>query len=136
MLLLISLVLNFFLASQVRTSHALGCDNKLHMQEDIAQAAKLIIQSTTQHHPLLSLDNALEAQYKLDNVLRQYKGVVYAERDLKLPPGELDKLQRQIRRQVEDVQSFILEEILRRQPRLSSDLQRLAGLEPARSSAR
>ena len=128
LLLVLSFVVIIFLLFQIQDTSNRSRDVKIKDQEKITKAARLIVQSATQSHPLFAHDHAMEAKIIIDEVIHSNGGISMAEKYLKLPKGKLDTLRSQINDQYQDTQSFLMEEIIKKIPKLETELNEDAGL--------
>jgi hypothetical protein len=101
---------------------------KITHQDQVARAARLLVQSATQTHPLLALDHVLEAKYIVDRVISTYGSVTSAERLLKLKHYSVTELHDQIVQQAINVQDHIMTHIINENPKMRLDINQLAGL--------
>ncbi len=88
-----------FLMFQVNDNSNKCREAKISDQDRLARASKLLVQSTTQDHPLLSFEAAIEAKLLMEEVLSRHGGITTAERNLKLPRGRLESLRSKIHEQ-------------------------------------
>ena len=137
LLLVLCFVVIIFLLFQIQDTSNRTRDVKIKDQENITKAARLLVQSSTQYHPLFAHDHAIEAKFIIDQVIYSNGGISMAEKFLKLPKGKLDLLRTQINDQYQDTQSYIVEEIIKKNPSLETELNEAAGLKrPKRSKRR
>lgn len=129
-LVVIEALVVVFLFCQCQENHSQHTNDKIQEQEEIGKIAKLVIQSTTQNHPLIAFQHAFEAKIRLRKILKRNKGVTRTEKELQLPKGDLEKLQHQVEAQLQLLQQFIVEQILKRQPKYKHRLDEMAGLRP------
>jgi hypothetical protein len=122
------IVVIIFLMFQINDNANKCKESKVSQQERVTRAAKLIVQSSTQNHPLMSHEHALEAKVIIDDVISQNGGVISTEKALKLDKGRIENLRTQIYQQYQDVQTFIMEKIIEKQPDLDLDINEEAGL--------
>lgn len=92
----ILVIVIIFLMFQVNDNSAKCKEAKVGDQDRLARASKLLVQSTTQDHPLLSFESAIEAKIIIEEVLSRHGGIGSAERNLKLPKGRLESLRTKI----------------------------------------
>lgn len=92
----ILVIVIIFLMFQVNDNSAKCKEAKIGDQDRLARASKLLVQSTTQDHPLLSFESAIEAKIIIEEVLSRHGGIGSAERNLKLPKGRLESLRTKI----------------------------------------
>jgi hypothetical protein len=131
-----SVIVILFMGFQLNETCNRGNDVRLREQDEIKRAAKLIIQSATQNHPLFKHDHALEAKFLFDQVIASNRGIVMAEKNLKLPKGDLDQLRTTIYEQVEKVQAYMMDEIIDQYPQFDTEANETAGLQVTRSRPR
>lgn len=92
----ILVIVIIFLMFQVNDNSTKCREAKISDQDRLARASKLLVQSTTQDHPLLSFESAIEAKIIVEEILSRHGGIGSAERNLKLPKGRLDSLRTKI----------------------------------------
>ncbi len=86
-----------FLAFQVNENSTRCRDMKLADQDRFAQAAKLLVQSTSQQNEFLSTEAIIQSKYMIDDLLFRYGNSTHsAERALKIPSGKLQSLRSKI----------------------------------------
>jgi len=105
-------------------------------QDNLTKAARLILQSATNNHPLFSHENAQEAKYIIDQVIHAHGGISLAEKDLKLPKGRLEHLKNQIYNQFSDKQADMMDRIIGVHKELDIDLNEDAGLKKRKKKSR
>lgn len=88
-----------FLMFQVNDNSNKCRESKISDQDRLARASKLLVQSTTQEHPLLSFEAAIEAKLLIEEILLRHGGMVSAEKNLKLPRGRTESLRTKIHEQ-------------------------------------
>ena len=104
-------------------------DGRVSDQETVTQAARLIVQSATQEHPLLAYEHALQAKLLLDGVLARHGGPTQAAQHLSMEFSRVTALKDQIRQQYETVQSALMYQLMTQDPRLDlRELNEDAGL--------
>jgi len=72
---------------------------RLSQQDKVSKASRLLVQSTTQNHPQLAHEHAIEAKIIIDDIIAHHGGVTMSEKNLKLPKGRLENLRTQIYQQ-------------------------------------
>lgn len=92
----ILVIVIIFLMFQINDNSLRCREAKINDQERISKASKLLVQSTTQDHPLLSFEAAIEAKLIIEDVLLKHGGISTAEKTLKLPKGRLETLRGKI----------------------------------------
>lgn len=92
----ILVIVIIFLMFQVNDNSTKCKEAKVVDQDRLSRASKLLVQSTTQDHPLLSFEAAIEAKLIIEEVLSRHGGISTAERNLKLPKGRLESLRTKI----------------------------------------
>lgn len=92
----ILVIVIIFLMFQINDNSLKCREAKISDQERISKASKLLVQSTTQDHPLLSFEAAIEAKLIIEDVLLKHGGISTAEKTLKLPKGRLETLRGKI----------------------------------------
>lgn len=85
-----------FLMFQINDNSSKCREAKISDQERISKASRLLVQSTTQEHPVLSFEAAIEAKLIIEDVLSKHGGISSAEKSLKLPKGRLETLRTKI----------------------------------------
>lgn len=128
LVIVVELICIIFLVFQVQDNSNKCRDSRQRHQDRVMKAARLIVQSATQSHPLFAHDHAIEAKIIIDDIINSSGGVVIAEKDLKLTKGKLESLRTQIYDQYQDVQSFIMDKIIEHNPKLDTDMNEVAGL--------
>lgn len=93
------IIIIIFLMFQVNDNSNKCRETKLGDQDRLARASKLLVQSTTQDHPLLSFEAVIEAKHIMEDVVARHGGLTTAERNLKLPKGRLESLRTKIHEQ-------------------------------------
>jgi hypothetical protein len=97
-------------------------------QTELTLAARLVVQSATQTHPLLSYQHAYEAKFILDRLMTTYDGPARLAKAVHLTEKQVHVLVAQVAEQNETVQSFIMEKIFEVSPELNVDINFTAGL--------
>lgn len=128
LLIVLELVIIIFLIFQVQDNAGKYKDTRLKEQDRITKAARLIVQSVTQSHPLFAHDHSIEAKLIVDDIITTHGGVVLAEKNLKLTKGKLESLRIQIYEQYHEVQTYLMEKIIEKHPKFDSELNEVAGL--------
>jgi len=95
----ILVIVIIFLMFQVNDNSTKCKESKTSDQDRLSRASKLLVQSTTQDHPLLSFEAAIEAKIIIEEILSRHGGISSAERNLKLPKGRLEGLRGKIHEQ-------------------------------------
>lgn len=136
LLFFVLVLMNIFLMFQVHDHHTRGRDLRTKDQETVQLAARLLVQSATQEHPLLAHEHAVEAKMLIKQVVDAHGGVLQTERDLKLPKGRLENLRAQVLDRHRDMQDILMSRIVEQAPELDFEANVDAGLRyPARSDA-
>lgn len=112
------IVIIIFMAFQINDNSTKCVQLRTSQQDKVAKAAKLLIQSVTQSHPLFCLDNAVEAKILVDDVTSELGGVAAAERILKLPKGRLQSLRDQVYKNHESIQDNVMQKVIKQYPDL------------------
>lgn len=112
LIFMIMIVIIVFLAFQVNENAGRCRENHVSNQDRITLAGRLLLQSATQQHPLFAHEHAQEAKFIVDDILQTYGSVSQAEKQLKLPRGELERLKTTIYDQFSDKQAFMNERII------------------------
>lgn len=105
-------------------------------QDSLTKAARLILQSATNNHPLFAHEHAQEAKYIIDQVIQAHGGISLAEKDLKLPKGRLEHLKTQIYNQFSDKQAEMMDRIIGVHKELDVDMNEDAGLKKRKKKSR
>lgn len=116
LIFVILIVVIIFLMFQINNNSQRCQQNKVLYQDKITQAARLIVQSATQDHPLFSHEHALQAKLIIDDLVDQFGTVSNTERELNLKKGRLHSLRHQINDQVQEIQSLIMSRIIEKMP--------------------
>lgn len=124
----IFIIVIIFMMFQIQDNSNRCKDSRLKHQDMVTRAARLLVQSATQMHPMLANEHAIEAKIIIDQVIDDHGGVTVAEKDLKLPKGRLESLRAQIMDRYRDVQDFLMERVIQVQPELDVDINEDAGL--------
>lgn len=95
----ILVIVIIFLMFQVNDNSTKCREAKTSDQDRLSRASKLLVQSTTQDHPLLSFESAVEARLIMEEILSRHGGLSMSERSLKLPKGRLESLRTKIHEQ-------------------------------------
>jgi hypothetical protein len=132
LVLVVQTIIIISLLFQIRSTACKYSDNLLREQDQVTKAARLIVQSATQSHPLFAHDHAIEAKIIIDEIINSNNGVVAAENNLKLTFGKLETLRSQIYEQYKDVQSYIMEHVIDKDARFDTELNEAAGLQRSR----
>jgi hypothetical protein len=132
LIFLVLTVIIIFLVFQINDNSNRCREVRTSQQERVTKAARLIVQATTQEHPLFSYDHALEAKILLDEVIANNGGVLMSEKNLKLEKGRLESLRKQIYQQYQDNQNVMMDKIIERRPELDVDINEDAGLRKKR----
>lgn len=127
--LCISLVVILILGFQVKNQCHENRDIKRKDQEDLTKSARLLVQSSTQHHPLFALLHAFESKYILDDMITRYGGINAVEKTLKLRSGRIQHLKSKIDLQNEMMYSYIMEKIIQFYPNLDVTVNDMAKLQ-------
>lgn len=128
MIFVLQLVVILFLMFQVQSMTNFNRDWRSSEQDNIAKAARLVVKSATQNHKLFSHEHAIEAKIIVNEIIHRHGGVTAAEKNLKLPKGKLESLKNHINIQLQDVQSYLMEEIIKSNPVFDTDLNEMANL--------
>ncbi len=96
-------------SNHFRASRTLG-------QEQIEQAARQLVMSTSQSHPLFCFEHALNAKWQIDDAIRRNGGLAMAGKNLKLPKGRVENLRTAIHANFSDMQQYLMDELLARYP--------------------
>lgn len=124
-------VIIVFLAFQVNENSVRCLESRLSDQDEVTRAARLILQSSTQGHPLFAHEHAVESKNIVDRIVQRHGGVAAAEKNLNLPSGKLQALQVQIYQQHQDIQAYLMEHIIKELPDLNLAVNEEAHLRPA-----
>jgi len=128
MYFILSIIVIIFLMFQINENFNNGRDCRMKDQEQVTKAAKLLVQSATQSHVLFAYEHSLESKFILDNIINQQGGVVLAEKNLKLPKGDLDKLKTNVSKQHQKMQDYLMTEIIKVFPQFETEINDQAGL--------
>jgi hypothetical protein len=128
LLIVVELIVIIFLIFQVQDNSNKCKDVRLKEQDRVTKAARLIVQSATQSHPLFAHDHSIEAKLIVDDIINSNGGVVMAEKNLKLAKGKLEILRSQIYEQYQDVQTYLMDKIIEKNPKFDTELNDTAGL--------
>lgn len=134
--IVLQIVVILFLVFQIQDTTWKCKDERQRDQERVTKAARLIVQSATQSHPLFAHDHATEAKFLLDEIIESHGGVVMTEKVLKLSSGKLETLRNQIYDQHQEVQAFLMDKIIEKHPKFDTELNDAAGLRHRRKSTR
>lgn len=126
---LLSVVVIIFLAFQIQANYNSTLEVHSLGQKEMMEAARCVVKSATQTHPLLGYEDALRAQFLFEMVTNQFGGVLATERILATPKGELHKTKEQIELQLRTVQDYLMERFIAISPNLDIDLNKAAGME-------
>lgn len=116
------------LAVQVQENNSRCVVIKHRDQEKITHAARLIVQSITQSNPLFAMEYCSQSKFIIDEIIDRHNGTALAEKNLNLPNTYLEKLRIKIYSQFENVQSFIMNDIVAYNPSFENELNTVAGL--------
>lgn len=116
LIFVILVVIIIFLMFQINNNSYRCQQNKVLYQDKITLAARLVVQSATQDHPLFSHEHALQAKLIIDDLVEKFGSVSSAEMELNLKKDRLKNLRAQINDQVQEVQSFIMTRIIDKMP--------------------
>lgn len=130
------IIVIIFLMFQINDNSNRCSESKTAQQERLTKAARLIVQSSTQQHPLFAHEHALEAKILIDDIVNQNGGIILAERHLKIPRGRLDNLRQQVYQQYQDIQTLVMDKIIEKHPELNLDINEEAGLRKKRKRKR
>ena len=136
LLIVVELVVIIFLIFQVQDNNNKHKDNRMKDQDRITKAARLIVQSATQSHPLFAHVHAMEAKIILDDIIDSHGGLVLSEKNLKFPKGKLEALRVQIYEHYNEVQSYLMEQIIEKHPKFDLEINDAAGLRNRKKSSR
>jgi hypothetical protein len=128
LIFVILIVVIIFLVFQVYENSNRCKETRVSQQDRMTKAARLMVQSATQNHPLFAFTHALEAKITIDEVINSHGGIILAERNLKLPKGRLEKLRHQIYQQYTDIETDVMEKVIERYPDLDVPENEDAGL--------
>jgi hypothetical protein len=136
LIFLIMSIIIIVLGFQVNDNINKSKDVKIKLQDKVTEAARLILQSSTQNHPLFALEFAMKAKIYINEVVESQGSVYNAEKVLKYNRGRLDNLKNQIESQYETLENLIMEEVISRYPQLETDINESAGLRKLRKRAK
>ena len=128
LLFVILIIVIIFLMFQIQDNSNKCKESRVSQQDRVTKAARLLVQSATQNHPLFAHEHALEAKILIDEVIQSHGGTLLAERNLKLNKGRLEHLRQQIYQQYSDIQTNVMERIIERHPELDLPENEDAGL--------
>lgn len=126
---LISVSVMWFLILQVQSNHTIQVENYVASQRMIEEAAKSVISSSTQLHPLYRAEEIFRARTLFATVIFQHGGnVAVVERKLGIPKNELIDLRDKIEERYEQTVEFLMERFIAVQPELNTELNERAKL--------
>jgi len=128
LIFVILVVIIIFLVFQIHDNSNRCKEGRVSQQDRVTKAARLLVQSATQNHPLFAHEHALEAKIIIDEVIQEHGGVILAERNLKLNKGRLENLRHQIYQQYTDIQTDVMDRIIEKYPELDVPENEDAGL--------
>ena len=111
----------------IRDYKSRNSDRAVDHQASVGKAARLLVQSATQTHPILALDHAMEARFIMDRVVNQYGSTKQAEEALKLEKYSLSDLHNQIKQQSVNVQDYVMAHVIRDNSSLNLKINPMAG---------
>lgn len=89
----VAIVLMYF---QLQEKHRTVASQHVQHQEDLMTAAKCLIKSVTQVHPVLKLEEAFQARFLLQNLATYYGGAHMVEKTLRLETNAFTDLFAQV----------------------------------------
>ena len=132
----LSILVIVALSFQINDTYMRQRETRVKDQEDFVEANKLIIQSSTQQHPLFRYEFASKAKIYLDRIIYNNGGILNTEKNLGLAKGELDKIKAKIHGQHELLVENLMTKIIEVQPEFDQELNESAGLVRKRPKSR
>ena len=126
--LVVGVMVIVLLVMQLQEDSNRGKDVNCRNQDRVTKASRLLIASAGQAHPLLSLEEALEAKFHITELIDTYGSMMHVEQVLKLPSGRIDALRTEILQHLQLVESEINEKVIRLNPSFNVTVNDLAGL--------
>ena len=96
----IQLLVVVLLTLHIRDVGAQVIDERVRDQLVLSRVSRLVVQSSTQLHPLRSYDDALHASILLDDLVARHGGCLRAGRHLRLDPAKIARVQEKAREQM------------------------------------
>ena len=128
-------IIIIFLVFQVYDNSNKCKDVRIAQQDQMKDAARLIVQSATQNHPLFAYNYAIQSKLKIDNIIDAHGGISTAERNLKIPKGRLENLRKEVYERYQDIEALMMEGILKKYPELDLEINDEAGLRKKHKSS-
>jgi hypothetical protein len=112
LIMVVQLIIIIFLIFQAHDSAYKYVELRERNHDKMAKAARLLIQSATQTHPLIAYNHAIRGKFLLDDIVYTFGSVRMAEQQLKIPTHKLQKLVTQMDKQFHDLQDFMMHQII------------------------
>ena len=122
------LIIIIFQWCQIQNNVLLNRNWRLSDRVVIERIAKLVIQSSTNHHPIFALSNIVEARVLLNELLRIHGSIERLELVLALPPNKVAALREIMSDQETVINQFIMDKMIETNPNLPTNIDTLAGL--------
>ena len=114
---------------QIQNNVLLNRNWRLSDRVVIERIAKLVIQSSTNHHPIFALSNIVEARVLLNELLRIHGSIERLEIVLGLPTNKVAALREIMSDQETVINQFIMTKMTETNPDLPTNIDNLAGLQ-------
>jgi len=114
---------------QIQNNVLLNRNWRLSDRVVIERIAKLVIQSSTNHHPIFALSNIVEARVLLNELLRIHGSIERLEIVLGLPTNKVAALREIMSDQETVINQFIMSKMTETNPDLPTNIDNLAGLQ-------
>lgn len=125
-LLITSLIVNVVLFAEARNQKEHKIAQAQSDQEQVTRAARLVIQSTTQEHPLFQLEHIQQAKLIIEQLQHKYGSIQEAQDVLGVP--ELERLVGTVQVQYRDTMKECTQRLITHEPQFNFGLNREAGL--------
>lgn len=117
-----------FLSFQVQ-NHQGECREQLKSDQDrLTRVARLLIQSSTQQHPLFALEHILEAKITLSELITYYGSIPALEEKL-MKKHQIQSLKIEVDTRYKDVVDFMMTQVVQQRPDLDWKVNELAELQ-------
>jgi len=108
------------MAIHIRDADNTCGDSQRYDQQVAQQVARLLIQSSSHTHPLLSLEDAVSARLLLTDLSNRHGGLFKAERSLGMEPGKLEVMVKKVEEQLSNVRNHINRIIVEKDKRFNT----------------
>lgn len=131
----ILIIIIIFQWCQIQNNVLLNRNWRLSDRVVVERIAKLVIQSSTNHHPIFALSNIVEARVLLNELLRIHGSIERLEVVLGLPNNKVADLREIMSDQETVINQFIMSKLTETNPELRTNIDDFAGLKQDKDKA-